>query len=248
MSSDEQKQILKMVETGKISAEEAMKLIKALEESQAADEIEIIESATTNRSPEPVEGRRHVEEPGFVEAPEFVQGRRPSSPAQTTAPGQAGSGREGASDAEFDEVKARARRFVAIPLGIGVLFTVLASYWLFVLVQNANYGFWFACAWFPLALGVLLLALSAGGLNARWLYVNVDQAPGARPQHITLGLPIPLGLVEWALRTFGGFVPGMDRQRVEEILLLLKTADAHGPLIVNVDEGERGERVQVYIG
>ena len=31
MSSDEQKQILKMVEEGKISADEAMKLIKALE-------------------------------------------------------------------------------------------------------------------------------------------------------------------------------------------------------------------------
>lgn len=220
MSSDEQKQILKMVEMGKISAEEAMKLIKALEETQAEDEIEIIEPAT-NHGPE-------LAHPGGAE--------------------QASPGREGASDPEFEEIKTRARRFAAIPLGIGVLFTVLASYWLFVLVQNANYGFWFVCAWFPLALGILLVALSAGGMNTRWLYVNVDQAPGERPQHITLGFPVPLGLVGWALRMFGGFIPGMDRQRVEEILTLLATADAHGPLIVNVNEGDRGERVQVYIG
>jgi hypothetical protein len=158
------------------------------------------------------------------------------------------SGREESLTPEFEEVKARARRFAAVPLGIGVLITVLASYWLFVLVQNANYGFWFACAWFPLLLGVLLVALSAGGMNARWLYVNVDQRPGEWPQHITLGFPLPLGLLGWFLRTFGSFIPGMEGQRADEIMTLLETMDAHGPLIVNANEDERGERVQVYIG
>jgi hypothetical protein len=205
MSSDEEKQILKMVEAGKISADEAMKLIKALEVASAEDEIEVIQT-------------------------------------------EAGPGAEGGVAPEFEEVKARARRFAMVPLGIGVSFTVLASYWLFVLVQDANYGFWFACAWFPLLLGILLLALSAGGMNARWLYVNVDQERGEWPQHITLGFPIPSGLLGWLLRTFGSFIPGMDRQRVDDILTLLATADAHGPLIVNVDEGGHGERVQVYIG
>jgi hypothetical protein len=102
---------------------------------------------------------------------------------------------------EFEEVKARARRFAMVPLGIGVVLTILASYWLFVLVQASNYGFWFVCAWVPLLLGVLMVALSAGGMDARWLYVNVDQEPGQRPQHITLGFPIPLGLLGWCLRT-----------------------------------------------
>lgn len=213
MSSDEQKQILKMVEDGKISADEAMKLIKALEVASAEGEIEVIE-------PEAASGS------GF----------------------EAAGSSEGSVAPEFEEVKARARRFAMVPLGIGVAFTVLASYWLFVLVQNANYGFWFVCAWFPLLLGVSLMALSAGGMNARWLYVNVDQEPGERPQHITLGFPIPLGLLGWLLRNFGHFVPRMDRQRVDDILTLLATADAHGPLIVNVDEGNHGERVQVYIG
>lgn len=205
MSSDEQRQVLKMVEEGKISADEAMKLIKALEAASGEDDIEVIETQA-----DPDQGR--------------------------------------GSAPEFEEVKARARRFALIPLGIGVVFTVLASYWLYLLVQNANYGFWFVCAWFPLLLGVFLLALSGGGLNGRWLYLNVDQEPGERPQHITLGFPIPVGLLGWLLRNFGHYVRGMDRRRVDDILTLLATTDAHDPLIVNVDEGERGERVQVYIG
>ena len=213
MSADEQKQILKMVEAGKISADEAMKLIKALEAASLEDEVEVIEPETA---------------PGGV----F----------------EAVGGSAGSAAPEFEEVKARARRFALVPLGIGVVLTVLASYWLFALVQNANYGFWFVCAWFPLLLGILLVALSAGGINARWLYVNVDQEPGERPQHITLGFPIPLGLLGWLLRTFGSFIPGMDRQRVDDISTLLATADTHGPLIVNVDEAGHGERIQVYIG
>jgi hypothetical protein len=213
MSSDEQKQILKMVEAGKITADEAMELIRALDAASAEDEIEVIETEADFGS-------------------EF----------------EAADGSSESVASDFEEIKARARRYAMIPLGIGVVFTVLASYWLFVLVQSSNYGFWFACAWFPLLLGVLLVALSAGGMNARWLYVNVEQEPGEWPQHITLGFPVPLGLLGWLLRNFGHYARDMDRQRVDDILTLLKTADAHGPLIVNVDEGNHGERVQVYIG
>lgn len=206
MSSDEQKQILKMVEEGKISADEAMKLIKALEETPAEEEIEVIETMAGSD-----------------------QGR-------SASPG-------------FEEVKARARRFAMVPVWIGVAFTVLGAYWMYALVQNANYGFWFFFAWFPLLLGILLVAISAGGMNSRWLYVNVDQEKGEWPQHITLGFPIPLGIIGWFLRNFGHYMRGMDRTNVDEVLTALSLAkNLDEPLIVNVDEGDNGERVQVYIG
>jgi hypothetical protein len=206
MSSDEQKQILKMLEEGKISADEAMTLIKALEETPTEGEIEVIE---TEAGPD--------------------QGR-------SVGP-------------EFEEVKTRARRFAMIPMWIGVLFTVLGAYWMYALVQKANYGFWFFFAWLPLLLGILLVAISAGGMNSRWLYVNVDQEPGEWPQHITLGFPIPLGIIGWFLRNFGHYIRGMDKTNVDEILMALSMANhLDEPLIVNVDEGDDGERVQVYIG
>ena len=206
MSSDEEKQILKMVEDGKISAEEAMTLIKALEETSAEDKVEVIETETD-------------------------------------------TGKERSASMDFEEVKARAKKFAMIPLWIGVAFTVLSAYWMYALVSNANYGFWFFCAWIPLLLGLLLIALSAGGMNARWLYINVDQREDEWPRHFTMGLPIPLGIIAWILRTFGTFIPGMGRTNVDEILIALSTMDdLEEPLIVNVDEGERGEQVQVYIG
>lgn len=206
MSSDEEKQILKMVEDGKISAEEAMTLIKALEESPVEGEVEVIETETDKS-----DGR--------------------------------------SANLDFEEIKARARKFAMLPLWIGIAFTVLGAYWMFVLVQNANYGFWFFCAWIPLLLGLLLVALSAGGMNARWLYLNVDQEPGEWPRHITLGFPLPLGITAWILRNFGHYMQGMDGTNVDGILMALSTMDdLDEPLIVNVDEGEHGERVQIYIG
>ena len=206
MSSDEQKQILKMVEDGVISAEEAMTLIKTLEENRAEDEVEVIETEADT------------------------------------------SGERNASQ-DFEEIKARAQRFAMVPLWIGVAFTVLGAYWMYALVRNANYGFWFFCAWFPLLLGMLLIGLSAGGMKSRWLYVNVNQREEEWPRHITLGFPIPLGIIGWFLRTFGHYIPGMDRNNVDKILMALSTVDdLDEPLVVDVDEGEHGEQVQVYIG
>jgi hypothetical protein len=206
MSSDEERQILKMVEDGKISAKEAMTLIKALEETSAEDEVEVIET-------------------------------------------EAGAGEERSAGLEFEEVKARAQKFAMLPLWIGVAFTVLGAYWMYALVSNANYGFWFFCAWIPLLLGLLAVVLSAGGMNAHWLYVNVDQRAGEWPGHITFGFPFPLGMIAWILRNFGHYMQGMDRTNVEGILKALSTMDdLDEPLIVNVDEGDHGDRVQVYIG
>ena len=206
MSSDEQKQILKMVEDGVITAEEAMKLIKALEETPAEGESEVVEAGA-----EPGPGR--------------------SVPL------------------DFEEVKARAQRFAMLPVWIGVAFTVLGAYWMYTLVRNANYDFWFFCAWFPLLLGILLVAISAGGMNSRWLYLNVNQQQGEWPEHITLGFPIPLGIIGWFLRNFGHYIRGMDKTNVDEILMALSMANhLDEPLIVDVDEGDHGEQVQVYIG
>lgn len=211
MSSDEQKQILKMVEAGQINAAEAMKLIKALEGSET--ELEIIEA------PKPSPGT--------------------GDPAGASMPPGAG----------FDEVARRARQLWQIPLGLGIALTVLSAYWLYNLVQASNFGFWFYCASVPFLLGVLVLALAAGSRSSRWLYVRVDPAKNEWPRNIVLGFPLPLGLAAWFLRNFGHNIEGLNRTNVDEILQLISSGiSSREPLIVNVDEGEDGDRVQVYIG
>ena len=153
---------------------------------------------------------------------------------------------------EFEQVKARARRFAMIPLWVGVFITVLSAWGIYAVQQRAGTNFWFYCLMVPLLLGVLLVTLGAGGQSSRWIYIDVDRRNARAddgPRHITLALPLPLGLVAWFFRTFGNLLHGMSRGRVDGIIQLLEvTRDSGEPLIVNVDDRDDGERVQIFIG
>ena len=102
----------------------------------------------------------------------------------------------------------------------------------------------------PLLLGVLLIALGAGGEGSKWLYVNVDRRNAQDwPRNITLGFPLPLGLTAWFLRNFGQYIHGMEKTNVDEIIQILDATGKSGaPLIINANDNEDGEHVQVYIG
>jgi len=213
MSSEERKKILQMVEEGKVSAEDAAKLMRALDEDVDTDheaaeaEVEVIESRPN---------------PGYE---------------RTEAP-------------EFEEVKARARRFSLIPLWIGVFLTVFSAWIIYSIQQNFGVNFWFYCMTLPLLFGVLLIALGAGGRSSRWVYVDVDRRnakPGDGPRHITLGFPIPFGFVAWFFETFGHNIDGMNKGKVEGIVQMMHaTRESGEPLMINVDDDDA--RVQVYIG
>jgi len=209
MSSEERKKILQMVQDGKISAEQAASLMRALnaDADSAEAEVEVVEMGTS-------------------------------------------SGYAGNDAPEFEEVKSRARRFAMIPLWIGVFIAVMSAWGIYSVQQSAGVNFWFFCLLVPLLLGVLLIALGAGGENSKWLYVNVDRR-NARdwPRNITLGFPLPLGLTAWFLRNFGQYIHGMEKTNVDEIIQILDATGKSGtPLIINANDNEDGEHVQVYIG
>jgi anti-sigma factor RsiW len=217
MSVEERKQILQMVADGKISAEEAAKLMRALDEP-AEEEIQVIPHDSNFRA------ESNAADPAWDEKPH--------------AP-------------EFEQVKKRAKRFAQIPLWIGIITTVLFSWWMFSIQQNHGLNFWFFCLSMPLMFSILLIVMGAGGQTSRWIYVNVDRTSQHDwPRHITLALPLPLGLVSWFLRTFGEHIEGLKQTAVDEILMGISMAkNITDPLIVNVDESdEGGERVQVFIG
>ena len=209
MSSEERKKILQMVEEGKISAEEAASLMRALDEDSAEEQVEVYDAETDS---------------GF-------EGSESSAP-------------------EFEEVKARALRFAAIPLWIGIAIAVLSAWGIFAIQQNAGINFWFFCLMFPLMLGVLLIAIGSAGQGSKWLYVNVDRRYADDwPKNITLGFPLPLGLTSWVMRTFGYNFGGMNKAQVDGIIEVLDaTGKSDEPFIVNVDDDDDGDRVQVYIG
>ena len=165
---------------------------------------------------------------------------------QTESP----SGFAGSEAPEFEDVKARARRFAMIPLWIGVFLAVMSAWGIYSIQQSAGMNFWFFCLMVPLLLGVLLIALGAGGHGSKWLYVNVDRRQAQDwPQNITLGFPLPLGLTAWFLRNFGHNIRAMKNTSVDEIIQILDaTGKSDAPLIINANDNEDGEHVQVYIG
>ena len=209
MSSEERRKILEMVQDGKITAEQASSLMKALEADASAEAPEV----------------------------EIIEGRTGFSNESSEAP-------------EFEEVKARARRFAMIPLWIGVAITVLSAWAIYSVQQSSGMNFWFFFLIIPLLIGVLFIALGASGQSSRWLYVNVDRRNAHDgPRNITLGFPLPLGLTAWFLRTFGHNIHGMRNTNVDEIIQLLDATGKSGaPLIINANDNEDGEHVQVYIG
>ena len=207
MSSEERRKILQMVEEGRISAEQAATLMRALDADSAEPEVEVLEAGTS-------------------------------------------SGEESGDASTFEEVKTRARRFAMIPLWIGVFISVLSAWAIYSVQQAAGVNFWFFCLLVPLLLGVLLIALGAGGQNSKWLYVNVDRRNAQDwPRNITLGFPLPFGLTAWFLRNFGHNIRGMRNANVDEIIQILDaTGKSDAPLIINANDNEDGEHVQVYIG
>jgi hypothetical protein len=102
----------------------------------------------------------------------------------------------------------------------------------------------------PFLLGMILIVIGATSRSSRWMYVNVDRSHQEEwPKHITLALPLPLGLVSWFLANFGSHIDGLNRTSVDEIIqAIAMTKHVNEPLIVNVDEGNDGEKVQVFIG
>jgi hypothetical protein len=206
MSSEERLKILQLVADGKISADEAARLMHTLEET-VEEEIQVIETGSS-------------------------------------------MGGEGSDPSDFDKVRRRAMRWAMIPLWAGVFLTILSAWGMYAIQQSRGVNFWFVCLGMPLFLGIVLIALGAGGMGSRWIYVNVDRTRARDwPKNITIALPLPLGLVSWFLKTFGRHIDGLKQTAIDEVIMAIAmTRTMKEPLIVNVDDGGDGERVQVFIG
>jgi hypothetical protein len=216
MTDEERNQVLKMIADGKITPEQGLNLMQALDQR---DPVEIPVSAS--------EG-----------APMETSG----SPEQVKKPAME-------IDPRIERIKSTVRRLWQIPLWIGIAIIVSSALGMYAIMHGVGMNFWFYFLLLPLLLGVLVVALAVGSRQARWLFVDVHQKTGARPQRIFLGFPLPLKFTAWFLRTFGSMIPNLRNTNVDEVIQVLETGfTGPEPLIVNLDEGQDGERVRVYIG
>jgi hypothetical protein len=228
--NNERIQILEMVESGVITATEGARLLQALDKDDRMEEIlqngsegsvENEDAGVSDNSIPPTDG----DESGAV----------------------SGEVLEEVFEPEIDKW----RRWWMIPLWIGVGITIIGSLLMFWAYQSSGFGFWFVCSWLPFLLGVAIIAMAWGSRSARWLHLRVKQEPGEWPRTIAFSFPLPLRFAGWFLRTFGHFIPkvnnvDIDYGRMIEVFENNTTADT--PFYVEVDEGDNGESVQIYIG
>ena len=226
MTVQERNQVLKMIADGKITPEEGLQLMQALDLSPTEAGTPALETLAGDQTPAP-------ETPAMETFARKEQAEKPGLEI----------------DPRIEHVKSTVRRLWQIPLWIGIAITVLSALGMYAVMYAAGMNFWFYFLLLPLLLGVLVTALAAGSRQARWIFVDVHQKPGERPQRIFLGFPLPLKLTAWFLRTFGPMIPGLYRTNVDEVIQVIETGfSGSEPLIVNVNEGKDGERVRVYIG
>ena len=216
MTDQERAQVLKMIQSGRLTPEEGLRLMQTLE-------------------------RNPAEEKG-----------NPPRPAEASEPERViEAGRRVIPDADIQRgVEMIRRLWLFIPLSIGSLVAVLGGWIMYLHLRPSPANVWFYALGLPLMLlGVAIIVAASATQSAHWIYLRVEQKPWERPRSIVLGFPLPLGFVEWILRTFGHFIPDMDQPTIEAMVELLEATTSPGsPLVVNVDEGEPGERVQVYLG
>ncbi len=252
VSDAERTKILEMIRAGTITADEGMILLAALDETPSPDfdeqEVEIADyeeaadSGLVEQTAAADDIDAEIPDPfGAAETPD----RDPAPEVFAAAPEIVDAPPPPPDTSDMDKWK----RWWVIPLWIGVGVTVLSSLWMFGAYSRGGIGFWFACSWFPFLIGLGLLTLAFRSRTAPWLHVRVQQAPGETPQKIAISLPIPVGLATWGFRLFGHRIPKVDGVDLESIFSSLQELAKDGtPFFVDVNEGENGEKVQVFIG
>ncbi len=204
-SDNERMQILQMIEDGKISAEEGLRLLNALS------------------------SKPHTDSAGEAAS---------ASPASDAVPPP--------QPPELNHY----RDWWIKPMWFGVAITILGSLFLYWVLNVAGVSFWLVLASPPFVLGVAIMALAWASRTAKWLHIRIktgEKSDG--PRRILISLPLPIGPAAWLLRVISPFIPKLRDTGVDELIMALsETTSPEAPLFVDVNEGEGGERVQVYIG
>jgi hypothetical protein len=243
---NERMRILEMIDSGQISAEEGLRLLQALVAEQPAEPTEL----RTAEEPMPGEAAIPLMETETPTSETTAPSPPPSSTARPEERGVPGPSSfvPGASSPLPPEAE-KWRHYWYIPLWIGVGVTILGGFLMYWAQQASGLGFWFVCSSLWFALGVLILALAASSRTAPWIHLRVQQSPGEWPQRIAFSFPIPVRLTVWLLRVFGHRVPKLEETSLDEIILALgKTTSPDNPVYIQVDEGEDGEKVEIFIG
>lgn len=234
-SQSERMQILELIDRGKISVEEGLRLLETLTGEdpglEVIDNLPQIEPATVYDRPAVHDSQGAAE---YIPVQEPMEEAPANHPARATA---------GLPDLE------KLRQFWVIPLGIGIGILIVGSLMMLAVLQATGSPVLFFFASAPFFFGLAVTALAWEARTAHWMHLRIQQKPGEWPERIAFSFPLPIRMAAWFFRTFRYKIPQLEHTAVDEIILALGSATSPGnPLFLQVDEGEDGEKVQIFIG
>ena len=135
------------------------------------------------------------------------------------------------------------------PFWVGVSITIMGGLFMYQAMQSNGLGLWFFFAVLLSLLGIFITLLSWESRSSPWLYLRIRQKPGQKPQQFTLSFPLPVKPTVWFLRMFGNRIPSLNGTSIDEVILAVaNSTDTKNPIYIQVDEGQDGEKVEIYIG
>lgn len=110
-------------------------------------------------------------------------------------------------------------------------------------------GWWWLLAAPLLLIGVIVGGLGLASFRSPWLHVQIENGDSDWPKRLQFALPLPLRPSAWLLRNFGQYVPKFNQTGLDELLIAMSgEISVEDPIVIDVHEGDSGERVRVYFG
>jgi hypothetical protein len=132
-----------------------------------------------------------------------------------------------------------------IPMGVGTAILIIGGLMLSSAYQAGGW-FLFVCGWPLLTLGVLIMIAAWFAQRGPWVHVRITHEQKNRRD---IKISLPLNPAVFILNIIRPFVPRFKDTGIDEVLMSLKdNVNRDQPLVVDVNEGKDGERIQVVIG
>jgi hypothetical protein len=135
-------------------------------------------------------------------------------------------------------------RFWIYPLMAGGGMLILAAFLLAGLYAGDVAQGWLVCGWFPVLLGLTVVLLALWTRRTTWMHLRIS---GEGQRKMAFSFPLPVGLAVWAVRFARPVIPQLRQSGVDDLILALgKSAACGEPISIDIQDDERGERVEVY--
>ena len=221
-SQPERMSILDRLEKGEITPEEAARLL-------SAHETEPVNAPDSSESAMDILGKLERGEISADEAAQRLQNGAQKKSDGTTA--QSSTKHDFAEPVQIREEPFdpdRSWGWWFVPIAVGAVFTLLAGLWMSVDARDGRFGLAFLCAWFPLAIGVLLIFLGVAARRGPWANLWINRRRRGGDTDLIFNMPVPVGMAGTVLRTAGKHIPGLEEQDVDKLLDALQESRHKG--------------------